>query len=84
MKLIWSCPRCKTDRKYERSEMGRYGCTTWWHQFLMLPNIWPEHERRIVPAMPAPPDVSHKLQPMVGYDVGGMRHVPPPQRKRDD
>lgn len=39
------CPRCRGTEKFEASERVRVGCASWWHQFVWLPNIWPDRER---------------------------------------
>jgi len=77
------------EHKYERTEIETYGCMSWWHQFLELPNIWPEKVLRPVSAQPdGMGQLAGEMEPMVGVDVGGMKHVdsvrsgPPPTRAR--
>ena len=36
------CPRCKANRKYERTIAAQYGCWSWWHQYVTLDRPWPE------------------------------------------
>jgi len=82
MKVVDTCPRCNTDRKYERTEMGKYGCTSWWHQFLMLPDIW----LVAVPTRPVPPPVEpyrttdEAVQGALAEKQRFQRSVPPPSR----
>lgn len=44
MSIYDECPRCATTKKYERPKqpapLGT--CWSWWHQYVWLPNIWPE------------------------------------------
>ncbi len=42
MKLIDYCPRCRTDRKYERDQSPKFGCWSWWHQYVTLERAFPE------------------------------------------
>jgi len=63
MRLMNTCPRCNTDRKYERTETGKYGCTSWWHQFLELPDIW----LVAVPTRPVEPPVRTEKTSVMPY-----------------
>ncbi len=42
MMLVDRCPRCRTDRKYERAESPKFGCWSWWHQYVVVENAFPE------------------------------------------
>ena len=39
--LVANCPRCHTARKYERDQSPRFGCWSWWHQYVTVENACP-------------------------------------------